>query len=195
MRFNNVNNDLGIGALKEVGNTAAAVPQQIALYGGIVGLANGKPGALIDLADAFLFRPPHFEPSNTTQKVGGYGVLGASLFINPEMGTEEGALGIEAKLGSYIGYHGYDSSGVVRYVGITMRDAAERFGEHLAAKGTGKELLRYEAVEGAEGMTKLEARIWEQQQILKYKLGKEGGQLLNKINSIAQKYWQLYGIQ
>jgi hypothetical protein len=34
----------------------------------------------------------------------------------------------------------------------------------------------------------------EQTLINQYGLGKNGGQLSNKINSIAPKYWQRYGI-
>lgn len=73
-----------------------------------------------------------------------------------------------------------------------MRTSAERFGEHLRANGTGRELLRYSVYE--EGLTATEARILEQRLINLYGLGKNGGQLLNKINSIAPKFWSLYGI-
>jgi RHS repeat-associated protein len=92
-------------------------------------------------------------------------------------------------------YHGIDAAGKVRYIGITSRDAAVRFGEHLNSVGTGKELLRYEVIEGAIGLTKKQARIWEQTLINKYGLGKNGGQLLNKINSISPKKWWKYGIK
>ena len=35
----------------------------------------------------------------------------------------------------------------------------------------------------------------EQMLINQYGLGKNGGQLLNKINSISPKYWDMYGIE
>lgn len=35
----------------------------------------------------------------------------------------------------------------------------------------------------------------EQNLINKYGLGKNGGQLYNKINSISPKYWNRYGIK
>jgi RHS repeat-associated protein len=96
--------------------------------------------------------------------------------------------------GEIVGYFGYDSAGLVRYVGITV-DEARRFADHLAASGTGRDLLRYQVAEGAQFMTRLEARIWEQTQIIKFGLQKSGGQLLNLRNEIAKKYWDLYGIK
>jgi hypothetical protein len=92
-------------------------------------------------------------------------------------------------------YQGIDSQGIVRYVGITEREAGERFAEHLASLGTGKELLRYEVIEGATNLPRIGARVWEQSLINEYGLMKNGGQLLNKINSIAPKYWWRFGIQ
>ncbi len=91
-------------------------------------------------------------------------------------------------------YQGIDASNIVRYIGITERDAAIRFAEHAASLGTGKENLIYRAIYGAEGLTRIDARIWEQNLINQYGLGKNGGLLLNKINSIAPKYWWLYNI-
>lgn len=97
--------------------------------------------------------------------------------------------------GSHVVYQGLDAAGNVKYVGITMRDPLVRFAEHLAAEGTGKELLSYYVVEGATGLSKLSARIWEQTLINQYGLIRNGGVLLNRINSIAPKYWALYGIR
>ena len=89
----------------------------------------------------------------------------------------------------YFIYHGYDRDEVVRYVGITMREAEKRFAEHLKSIGTGKEFLNYKVVKVVYG--KLEARIIEQKYINKYGLEN----LLNKINSIAKKYWKEHGIK
>lgn len=79
-------------------------------------------------------------------------------------------------------------------VRIPSRTLAERELEHLAATGTGKELLDYYVINGATGLSKTEARIIEQTLINDYGLGKSRGQLLNKINSIAEKYWGQLGI-
>lgn len=96
--------------------------------------------------------------------------------------------------GSYIVYRGVDALGIVKYIGITERDAAIRWAEHKAAIGSGKELLDYEVVEKAIGLSKTEARILEQTLINQHGLGKFEGQLLNKINSIVEKYWEKHGI-
>jgi hypothetical protein len=95
--------------------------------------------------------------------------------------------------GNYLIYEGIDAAGVVRYVGITSRDALVRWGEHAAAIGTGKELLQYRVI--GEGLTKIAARVGEQIRINASGLQKNGGELLNKTNSIASKYWSQYGIK
>lgn len=59
------------------------------------------------------------------------------------------------------------------------------------ASGTPRAELFYQAVPGATGLTRLEARIWEQRMINRYQMGN----LYNKINSIAPNYWPLYGIR
>jgi hypothetical protein len=93
----------------------------------------------------------------------------------------------------WVGYLATDSAGVVRYCGITCREAAVRWAEHMAADPA-KANLYWTVVDGAKFETKLAARIWEQTQINFNGLMKNGGTLLNKINSIASKYWTKYGI-
>ena len=98
-------------------------------------------------------------------------------------------------VGSHTVYQGLEN-GVVKYVGITERDVAVRWAEH-AASGTARSGLDFEVVNGATGLTKTQAKVWEQTLINQYGLGgKVGqtGQLLNKINSIAPKNWSLFGI-
>ncbi|MGL5317448.1 MAG: RHS repeat-associated core domain-containing protein, partial [Bacteroidales bacterium] len=92
--------------------------------------------------------------------------------------------------GNYTVYEGTDESGV-RYVGITERDPEIRFAEHRNS-GTERAGLYYQSKH--TGLTKIQARILEQKLINKYGLQKNGGQLYNKINSIAKKYWNQYGI-
>lgn len=91
-------------------------------------------------------------------------------------------------------YQGLDKASKVRYVGITARNESVRFAEHFNSKG-GKELLRYETIEGAEGLTRTQANTLEQELINQYGLEKNGGLLINKINSIATKNWWQYGIR
>lgn len=95
----------------------------------------------------------------------------------------------------YSVYQGFDNAGIVRYVGITSRDVSVRFVEHLNAIGSGKELLRYEAIHNGSVFFRTSARIFEQRLINQYGLGINGGSLLNKVNSIAPRYWWLYGIK
>jgi len=96
--------------------------------------------------------------------------------------------------GTHLVYEGLDAAGNVKYIGITGRDAAVRFGEHFAAGGE-KGSLFFRTIQGAEGLSKTQARIWEQTLINQYGLQKNGGVLLNKINSIAPKNWWQYGIK
>lgn len=96
--------------------------------------------------------------------------------------------------GSNVVYHGLDAAGNIKYVGITSRDPLVRFAEHLAATGTGRELLTYRVVEGATGLSRLSARIIEQTFINQFGLMKNGGQLLNKMNSISPAFWPLFGL-
>ncbi|MDI5950259.1 RHS repeat-associated core domain-containing protein [Flavobacterium yafengii] len=89
-------------------------------------------------------------------------------------------------------YQGIDkATGQVKYYGITERVPDVRFGEHFNSIGTGKELLRYEVIDGMENLSRINARILEQSLI--NQAGKSN--LLNIRNSIAPKYWVQYGIK
>lgn len=99
-----------------------------------------------------------------------------------------------AKAGTNVVYQGFDkTTNVVKYVGITSREPAIRFAEH-AASGTAKAALRYRVIDGAIGLSRTNARVLEQTLINQYGLQKNGGQLLNKINSIAPQNWKQYGL-
>jgi len=75
-------------------------------------------------------------------------------------------------------YRSFNEAGEVQYVGIT-NDLARRAAEHLRSKGIRiRELLR--------GISRTEAKAVEQALIEIHGLGRTGGTLLNKINSIAQ---------
>ena len=79
-------------------------------------------------------------------------------------------------------------------MGITGRDPEVRFQEHENS-GTERVDLVYSEIDGATGLSKMDARIYEQQLINYYGMGKDGGLLLNKINSIAPAYWDQYNIK
>ena len=69
--------------------------------------------------------------------------------------------------------------GVVKYVGITDNLLA-RAAAHLREKG-----ITIEAIPGLTNLPRLDARGVEQVLIERFGLGKDGGSLLNKINSIS----------
>jgi hypothetical protein len=96
--------------------------------------------------------------------------------------------------GRYSVYRGADATGKVRYIGITSREPAIRFAEHVAS-GTARSTLDYRVIDGARGLLKTFTRIQEQTLINQYGLQKNGGLLFNKINSIAPKNWGQYGIK
>jgi len=100
---------------------------------------------------------------------------------------------VQATEGTFSVYQGLDAAGVVRYVGITSRKPFVRFAEHLSSMGQ-RASLRYEVIEGATNLTKEQAKVLEQTLINQYQLQKNGGQLFNKINSIAPKRWGAYGL-
>lgn len=90
-------------------------------------------------------------------------------------------------------YEGLNAAGEVKYIGRTSQPFASRFAQH-AAKGGEKGNLFFRQIEGASGMTLQQARVAEQNLINQYGLQKNGGQLLNKINSIAPKNWGNFGV-
>lgn len=96
--------------------------------------------------------------------------------------------------GTNVVYQGVDASGTVRYVGITNRAPIARFTEHLNSFGTGKEFLRYDVIKGADNLTRTQARVLEQNLINQFGLQRNGGLLLNRINSIAPKNWGTFGV-
>ena len=92
--------------------------------------------------------------------------------------------------GTNVVYQGIDKvTGLVRYVGITQRDPAVRFGEHLRS-GSARSLLDYDVISGATNLTRIDARIIEQNLINQHGLDN----LENVRNSIAPQFWSIYGI-
>jgi hypothetical protein len=77
-------------------------------------------------------------------------------------------------------YRALNADGETIYVGITNNFTA-RAGQQLRAKG-----IEIEPIEGLDGLARSDARAVEQVLIKVYGLGKDGGTLLNKINSIAK---------
>ncbi len=90
-------------------------------------------------------------------------------------------------------YELVDASDNVVYVGRTSQELLKREAQHHASDVL-KQGLKIRGVEGASNLTLSQARVLEQNLILKYG-GVNGGQLLNKINSIAPKNWMKYGVK
>jgi len=96
----------------------------------------------------------------------------------------------------YSVYFGYANGDIndVRYIGITKREPYIRFNEHWNS-GTNRAFLKYEVFDGTGNLTKLQARIMEQNWINTYGLMKNGGTLYNLRNEISPKYWVKYGVK
>lgn len=99
---------------------------------------------------------------------GSYVVKGAKYFDEVVSITQKGT--------NYI-YYSRNVDGVVDYVGIT-NDLARRAGEHYRSRGIIIE-------EVTSGLSRVDARSVEQVLIENFGLQKNGGSLLNKINSIS----------
>ena len=89
-----------------------------------------------------------------------------------------GAAGKTAEEGNLV-YRALDASGDTIYVGIT-NNLERRAAEHLAQKS-----IAIDAIPGLSGMSRADARAVEQTLIDFHGLSKNGGALINKINSIA----------
>lgn len=111
--------------------------------------------------------------------------------VTPEYIVEQRIVngGLPEGKGFYSVYYGVDSAtGKVKYIGITMRNPEVRFAEHLSSS-TARANLDYMCIQATGSLSRTQARILEQTLINYYGIGSKGGQLLNKINSIAPKYW------
>jgi hypothetical protein len=75
-------------------------------------------------------------------------------------------------------YRSVNAAGEIQYVGMT-NNLARRAAEHLTERGMQIEPL-------IEGLSRSDARAVEQALIEIHGLGRNGGTLLNKINSIAR---------
>jgi uncharacterized protein RhaS with RHS repeats len=107
--------------------------------------------------------------SATTLTVTAKGIyLGGKLLVN-----------LVSKKGTTAVYQSVNAAGQVQYVGIT-NNLARRTAEH-ARNG-----IRIRAIPGLTNLSKADARAVEQVLIELHGLGKNGGTLLNKINSIAK---------
>ncbi|UZT99846.1 hypothetical protein ODZ84_09905 [Chryseobacterium fluminis] len=187
----------------------------ISAYGIVSLFANGRYSVNFELQDmlsslpdlnqainASLFKGDLYAGATISSPSDARGKTQMQMMVSENPLIQEAALGmltsgtgnvISRSVRTYSVYQGLEE-GIVRYVGITSRSPATRFAEHIANGGE-RSLLRFETIEGASGLTRRQARIMEQNLINQYELQKNGGQLLNKINSIAPKNWWKFGIE
>lgn len=83
--------------------------------------------------------------------------------------------------GSIAVYRSVNAAGEVQYVGLT-NNLARRAAKHLRGKG-----ISIRAIPGLLNLTRIDARAVEQALIEIHGLGKRGGTLINKINSISSR--------
>jgi RHS repeat-associated protein len=110
------------------------------------------------------------------------GALGGFLgeLAGPILGRLFG-LGSEAiNTGDVAVYRSLNAAGQVQYVGITNNLEA-RAAAHLAQRG-----ITIDAIPGLRNLSRVDARAVEQVLIERYGLGKNGGTLFNKINSVSE---------
>jgi RHS repeat-associated protein len=92
---------------------------------------------------------------------------------------------VKAKNLVYVGLE----NGQIRYVGITARNIFVRQAEHLRS---GKNIF-LQQVNGAVNLTRTQARVIEQTLINQYRA--QGVNLMNRINSIDPRKWNMFGIK
>jgi len=121
-----------------------------------------------------------------------WGAAGGAAFKGAGAAWRAWRGGGAAAAGDWAVYTGVGAGGIVRYVGMTSVGVGTRASQH-AANNAAKAAMRYAPVQGGTGLTKQAARALEQRLINQYG-GPKGGQLYNKINSIAPKYWPQFGL-
>ena len=164
-----------------------------ALLGGVSsGIASSIKGNNFWNGKALPTPRPAVEPLPELTPKSAQSITSDKLSMTP---IEEGNYNVQVTIeGEYSVYYGKNSEEAVKYVGITKRNPEIRWAEHLASN-TKRNTLTYELVQEATGLTKNQARILEQQYINLYGLEKNGGQLLNQINSIAPSRWNSFNIR
>ncbi len=193
-----------IGSITSITATQFSVASMGIVPGATFGAANGMAnGFLLDAGNSLIQGKSFGQAMNAGAKGALQGAVSGGIAGGVSGGIAAHAAGENLAKGcldkvpksvTYHGYFGYDpDTGVEKYVGITRRDPLERFQEHLNS-GTVRSTLRYEEINRVFD-SKIEARIWEQSQIMKFGMVKNKGQLFNLRNEIAPKYWKKYGLK
>ena len=111
--------------------------------------------------------------------LGGYGLYRLARTVADVYNSLTGSVNIAPNPGNTTVYTSTSEDGTTQYVGITDNVEA-RAAAHLSQKG-----IEIDPIPGLQGISREDARAVEQTLIEYNGLGKNGGSLLNKINSIA----------
>jgi RHS repeat-associated protein len=112
----------------------------------------------------------------------GCGMGLVALGLGKALGLVLRRMGPGARRGGNVVYQSINATGDVQYVGIT-NNPARRAAEHLASPRA----LEITPIPGLQNLSRADARAVEQVLINHYALARNGGTLLNRINSIARK--------
>jgi RHS repeat-associated protein len=130
------------------------------------GVGYSVAGAGYGLANVFLLRGAGGAVTNETVAV-------TTRF------ADEAALATQ-EVGENVVYRSVDAAANVNYVGIT-NNLERRAAEHLGSKG-----ISIRMIPGLRNLSRADARAVEQTLIEHHKLARNGGTLMNRINSISQ---------
>jgi hypothetical protein len=133
------------------------------------------------------------EAINLALDAGGILVPGAVGFGTAKRASQaalnSGEAAVSAKKVSedtYSVYQGIDrTTGEVKYVGITKRNPNDRFSEHRRSKDGNRNSLEFDTINNAVNLSRNNARVIEQAIINNKGLSRNGGALVNKINSVS----------
>jgi RHS repeat-associated protein len=175
-------NDLLAGFIANIINTALIGDPTInvipAAIGGCANLTQTATCALGANPNTFNYRMGGILADGATAAAGGIaGIAGDTASIDALLAPETAAAAINT--GNVAVYTSENAAGDVNYVGIT-NNIARRTAEQFASKG-----INIDPIPGLGNLSRADARSVEQV-LIEQNGGPGGGQLLNKINSIAQ---------
>jgi RHS repeat-associated protein len=82
-------------------------------------------------------------------------------------------------------YVGVDKCNAIKYVGRTNQDPEARWAQHKSTINSGRDALDYYTFGPPGSYTEKQSTLLEQSLIVKYGMQKNGGQLINRINSVS----------
>ena len=117
----------------------------------------------------------------------------APIYSQPDPADVLKQAGIQAGQGNSSVYVGRDAENKIRYVGRTDRKPEIRFQEHFHDGSKKSIIVKFEPIKTT--LDHNSSRAAEQILINKYGMKKNGGDLINKVNSISPKQWKKFGVE